>query len=707
MWSDWVSLQILAKFFVQCLFKVTKRVNAFQMNERWNNYEKKLLETISYTHRKDITDRTVYEWFKIAAKYGTPELLKLLNRNISQKDLSLTLSELYARLSNRGTTPFIKACRGGNFRNIDYLISILGEEQLNYNNALSDTISNSLPSNSLIVAEYLIDKGAEVSSSQHWACLEPHYKIRQKILLKDKKEAKAQLELLKFLIKQGVDLDEKDLRGNSITNNAFRSRNFKIIKYLLSSKIIKINGEKEPIREALSPIMFELDLVVDKEQQKSLLKYLKYLVEQGAEIEENSLHLAANFHSLKIIKYLISIGADIHFIEEENNNSVLHTLLSRVEFFASKSFNDIEKIAKYFIGMGVNLEHRNKEGKDAFLMSIKAGKVELAKFIYSLIPNLKSKIYSESDLKGVIDTLLKRFDYEAIKYLDQFPSFSKYFDGENRIRTKNSILHRLVSGLTSGDNFDYESYTEAEISRPFYDIRSHRFKKFKEIFEFFLSNRNNINSIENLNQTPLQQDYMVDCIISWKYLDYMIERGINLCHVSNFGSILHTFIFDVQSDLEQEEYELRKYDFQNYAKYLLIRSKEMNQHIKLPPYRMIDELATFDNIILRTVISDDEGDDGEEQVDNEEEEEEEEEEKEEEEKEEEIEESGDGGEPVRKVARINNKEIHDNDKDTVNKWKKELISCLFKPPKKLKIKQYLYQTKIKFDESHLMVNLLY
>ena len=110
-------------------------------------------------------------------------------------------------------------------------------------------------------------------------CLELGTKIKEKIMLKYKKELKLQFELLKYLIEKGVDLNLKDNYGNSIKKYALESRNLKIIKYLVSLKIIDIKGDKEALCIVLCGIWLNYDLVVDKEQQKSLLK-LNFLLKK-------------------------------------------------------------------------------------------------------------------------------------------------------------------------------------------------------------------------------------------------------------------------------------------------------------------------------------------------------------------------------------------------------------------------------------------
>ena len=661
--------------------------------QTWNKYEKELLETIATTNPSEITDRKVYFWFKKASKYGTPELLQYLSTNISQRYLSLTFSELYQKLYNIGTSPFVKACNGGNFRNIDYLLSIFGDEQLNYHQPLGATIRKSLPSNSLFVAQYLIDKGANIHEPVNesfpmayslWACLEQVTRIKEKIILKDKKELKLQLELLKYLIEKGVDLKLKDNYGNSIKKYALESRNLKIIKYLVSLKIIDIKGDKDALLVALSGIRLNHKIIVDKEQQKSLLKLIKFLVEEGSVIDSQILHLAAEYHSLIVIKYLISLGLDIQVpsMDYKKNSLLLSTLSRKNYHFTSASLvKNMEKIAKYFIDIGVNLEYKNREFVDAFLYSIQIGEFELAKFIAPLLPTLQTSIqYSKkSELENLnlaCAKLWEKLDLDMIKYLDQFPCFTNYFDGENKIISNNFILHQLVCAITS------ENYSQ------------NRFRKFKEIFDFFLSKRNNINNISPYNQIPLQMIFVIKNEISRKFLDYMIEKGSNLLHLSNYGSILHNFIpeegamEEMEEEIEKAEENVKK--FQNLAKYLLIRSMEVNHHIKLPPHDKLDEQSTFDHIILI-----DEDDNNNNNNNNEEDD------------------CDKGNEernsPVRKVARINNKEIHSSSvvDIIVHTWKNDLMSCLFKPPKIFDFKFFYSLTKVKFDENSSLLTRYY
>ena len=181
-------------------------------------------------------------------------------------------------------------------------------------------------------------------------------------------------------------------------------------------------------------------------------------------------------------------------------------------FFLNDDLEFFDKVIKYFISIGINVGHQNKDGNDAFLYSIEYGNFELIKYIGSLMQSLKSsadrydiKSYS---FQNAIYNLLKCFNIEMIKYLDEFPCFANYFDGENKIRSKNSILFNFISFYLHFDGI--------------------KFSKFKEIFEYCL----NINSIDKFNRIPIQYDFKFlhnysghnKGAICWKFWNYFIEK---------------------------------------------------------------------------------------------------------------------------------------------------------------------------------------
>ena len=215
-----------------------------------------------------------------------------------------------------------------------------------------------------------------------------------------------------------------------------------------------------------------------------------------------------------------------------------------------------------------------------------------------------------------------------IKYLDKMdPLFSDYFNGENKIKSKNSILNELIKRyLTSNQVIDNEE----------------NFIKFTKLFNYLLSRGNNINSIDNhLNLIPLQKIFTIQGVsIPWKLV---IDKGSNLHHISDYGSILNILTNDLFHGIGAAVEE-RKRQKNQFAKYILIKSMEINNSfVVYPKFSDLHPDATFDNIILKNNINNI-------IVHSQEK------------KENELENSL----PKLKVARINNKEVHHDNNNNNN-----------------------------------------
>ena len=473
-------------------------------------------------------------------------------------------------------------------------------------NAFRKFISNNYPSNSLILLRYLIDKGIDIKllisnslmcSSVLFSSLKLFVKVKEQIMLKNKKEEKAQLELVKTILELGIDISAYH---TTMTFNALESRNLKIIKYFVSQNIditSSIFG-RNALHIALLPIEQNNQYIIDKDQQITLLKLIKYLVGQGVDIhqryyqQETILHKAAKYHSLKIIKYLVSLGIDIHSLDHNMNNVLLSAFFERNSFSKDLDYyKKLEKLAKYFISLGVNIEHQNKDGMDVLLCSIKNDRIEFIKLIGSLMPSLKSLQYNFKlpFVKNAVCRSAKWFNIDTIKYLDEIPCFSNYFDGENKIKTKNSILFALLS-----------SYS--------YNIEITNFTKFKEVFEFFLNKGNNINSIDEKDRIPIHHFYaskVTELSKSRKVLDYLIEKGSNLHHLSTDGSILYHILRDEHKPGDNRNINLGELDsnvkiYQENVKYIMIRSMEINsQIVDHPIFRDLNDEDAFKDFMRK------------------------------------------------------------------------------------------------------------
>ena len=256
--------------------------------EIWNQQEKEIIEEIE--NNQNITTNDIFNWSKRAVKEGTPNLLQYLS-NLSQNYFSLPLPILFQKHNDIKEYGFVtyssilvEACIAINLKNIEYLLSELGEEALN-GFLIAFSIERILPNSSKLI-ELLIDKEVKIfniiAHVKRWkfpqSLLNSFNNIEQKIVLKNKEEAKAQLELVKKVLNQcEIDvLNETEEMKNSIITLALQSLNFKIIKYFLSLNLIDI---KKPIGNRNIALYYTLKSIKcnDKyyeEERKSLFKII-------------------------------------------------------------------------------------------------------------------------------------------------------------------------------------------------------------------------------------------------------------------------------------------------------------------------------------------------------------------------------------------------------------------------------------------------
>ena len=658
------------------------------------------IEDIERELNENASENRIESWFGTLARKGTGQQLNFFTKITKKYFPNYLTTNLLKEL-------FEIAYANNNYEAIDYILSSdifsvkeideqILERILRYSILMPCIIHRN--SDFLRLLNYLEDKGVDIKNqismgsildllywSFHNSSSDYHFD-RSPILISFSWEEKKQFEVVKYLLNNFVvDLNEvKMIHGESIMKFALQSRNLKLIKYFVSIEIDDIK-KKFDGKNALYFTLYNWRDNDDKEQEKSIFKLVKYLVEKGVNIHEcnergvNSLHLSAQFHSLKMVKYFISLGVDLHSLDHQNSNALLYAFkLSDKHSLYERMEKRRIKIVKYLIMKGINVEQTNKPGMNALLYSIKWGNFEIIELIAELIPSLKTQLTITKNkylLKDIIRYILKRFDIEMIKYLDQFPSFSNYFDGKNRIKTKNFILFDLLELYENRINFRSSNKIE--------------FKIFKEIFNFFLNKKNNINNKDQFNRIPLQHLFtLFSSNITWKLLKYLIEKGSDLNQFLNDNladkicyneEYLKYFIIKSleinykndqveENDEEEDNYDYRRYNYEirmendnnfNYNKNSNNTNNNTNNNhnnnIHSNHYNIHNNNNNnihnnnnnLNNNNINNTIRNEEND-----------------------------------LPNRKVARINNKEVHDNDtqiEDIVSKWKREFIIVITPP----------------------------
>jgi len=151
----------------------------------------------------------------------------------------------------------------------------------------------------------------------------------EKALLCKVRDKKCRMEIIRWLVHQGVDVNAKDWRNN----------------------------EQTPIHLALAANNIEV---------------AKYLFSQGGNVHAKNklcvtpLHLAANIGNLEIVEYLVSQNVDIN-VRDINDDTPLHDSAG-----AGKA-----EIAKYLVQHGADVNAKNRDGKTPLHLAASSGNLAI------------------------------------------------------------------------------------------------------------------------------------------------------------------------------------------------------------------------------------------------------------------------------------------------------------------------------------------
>lgn len=226
---------------------------------------------------------------------------------------------------------------------------------------------------------------------------------------------KCSLETVKFLISNGCsilqkneEIDFSELEYCEITTPLFYACNFErmeIVQFLIE------NGAKEEIDEVnmwgtetagYNPIQIAT--------LRGNLKLLKYLISVGANINfcehaGNPLHIAAEQNNFEIVKYMILIGTDIDILNDsEQTPSMIatkHGNLELLKYFVSMGCEIFVKdsngrgllhfacgtnleIVQYLVSIGCDFNSQTTAHETPIFTAAAAGKIEIVQFLITI-----------------------------------------------------------------------------------------------------------------------------------------------------------------------------------------------------------------------------------------------------------------------------------------------------------------------------------
>ena len=217
------------------------------------------------------------------------------------------------------------------------------------------------------------------------------------------------------------------------------------------------------------------------------------------------------------------MGIDVHCVDHMNSNALLAYL---------NSPHPSLHILKYLVSLGINIHQVNCDGDNLFLCAVRRGEMEMIEYVVSLGVN------TQHLMGRPIFYALHHLNVHLFKYL-----FDHHIDRLDNY----SMLHSLISNLNYNENH-------------FYSIN--KIDRFKETFDYFLSLGEDINTPDR-SQTPIQKIHHIDDEnFLFQLVKYMIDKGSDIFHRSEMGSILHTLLRNERNI--------------NVVKYVIIRSLDIN-----------------------------------------------------------------------------------------------------------------------------------
>ena len=237
------------------------------------------------------------------------------------------------------------------------------------------------------VTKYLVSKGADVNAKADNGVSPLHIAVGE-----------GNIEVVKYLVSQGTDVNVKANNGTTPLDIAKETGNTEVIRYLES--VGTKSGTNLPNAEVNTPVIFTA------EEQK---KIDMFVAANGRDIKAvddrgmTLLHSAIEWGDA-VVKYLVSIGADVN-VRDTANQTLLHwTALG----------GEVE-IAKYLVSKGVNVNAKHKFGATALHFAAHNGHIEVVRFLVSQRADVNAKDeFGDTPL----DVAKENENTEVVKYLE-------------------------------------------------------------------------------------------------------------------------------------------------------------------------------------------------------------------------------------------------------------------------------------------------
>ncbi len=205
---------------------------------------------------------------------------------------------------------------------------------------------------------------------------------------------KGDLEKVKLLISNGVDINQQHEFGITALMEAEHNGHLEIVKLLVNNKAnLDLEGSHFEIGGS---IVTALTCAV----KNGHFEIVEFLVNSGANVNGGlggALYCAVFSDNLKIAQFLVNNGANVNDIVDHSAT----TLLMQTAYNKSDSFD----IIRLLVNNGAKINLQNKYGHTALMLAIASNKFKAAKFLVDRGADITKK---ENKNRTTFDLLLEK-----------------------------------------------------------------------------------------------------------------------------------------------------------------------------------------------------------------------------------------------------------------------------------------------------------
>lgn len=358
------------------------------------------------------------------------------------------------------------------------------------------------------------------------------------------------LEMAKFLLSKGADVDLGDSRNKSALFFAINNQNFKMVKLLLENGASLDRGGEYGA--------FVHYVQSSKKNIENELEYLKLFLKYGLDVKKARgyadkpvLSIVLKQKRLALAKELIKLGVGVHERDRYNKNpiltlglkardiSFLKILLEKgIDFKQRDRYGNTllheavklhdEKLVRFMLEQGLDINAQNDSWRTPLLDSLNVSDEAMTRFLIAQGANIDAQ-----DKRGLtaLHYSLRNANHDLVMY------FLKHgADIKHLTKSKTSALHQAVLGgnlnlikMVLAKGFDINSKDKYEQTPLHLAVQ----RKKLDVVKFLIKQGADINSKDNRGDTPLHT--ATKATKNKEMIVFLLQNGANTKIVNLLG----------------------------------------------------------------------------------------------------------------------------------------------------------------------------